>query len=150
MFDKGGIKLDFASDCKRCEECSEATKRPVGLWDGIDEHGNDVSGCFYDCDNTDCAINQDRSRKSAEEKINQISVAEQNKSSGTSAVMLRKKRHAANCSVRTAAEIAGISVSEYCAMECGRKGIPVIIYRGLSLVFKVMESMRRGMDNGAV
>lgn len=138
--------MDFASDCKRCEECSEVTKRPVGLWDGVDEHGNAVSGCFFDCDNTECAIHQERIRKIAEEKSKMDSVAKQNEAAGTSAAILRKLRRRANCTLRTAAEVSGMAIGEYSAMECGRKVIPMELFQFLRYVFINMIMLKEDVN----
>lgn len=134
--------MDFASDCKRCEECEELSKRVSGLWDGVDENGNDVSGCFYMCDNEECAIKQERDRKISEGKSERLRTIEQNEAAGTDAGKLRKMRRAANCTLRTAAEIAGISVGEYSAMECERKAIPINIFQYMMLIFTLVQELR--------
>lgn len=137
--------MDFANDCKRCEECEELSKRVSGLWDGVDENGNDVSGCFYVCDNSECAIKQERDRKISEGKSERLRTIEQNEAAGTDSRKLRKMRRDANCTLRTAAEIAGISVGEYSAMECERQVIPMNIFEGMRFVFMLMQKMR---ENG--
>lgn len=124
-----------SSDLKRCEECDEPTKRVSGFWDGADENGGDTSGCFYDCDNTECAIKQDRCSESAEETIFKLSVHAQNEAASTSAAQLRKMRLDAKVSVGTAATLAGVTVSEYSAMEAEKKPLPIDVYQTLRLAF---------------
>ena len=134
--------MDFASDCKRCEECEELSKRVSGLWDGVDENGNDVSGCFYVCDNEECAIKQERDRKISEKKSEWLRTIEQNKAAGTDAKVLRRARIKADCTLRTAAKLVGISPSEYSAMECERKAIPINIFQYMMLIFTLIQELR--------
>ena len=136
--------MNFAGDFKSCEECNEPTKRVCGLWDGVDEHGNDVSGCFYDCDNMECAIKQERCRKIADERANWLNIRAQNIANGTSAKELRKMRRKSKCSLGTAAVLAGVTISEYSAMEAEKKTLPMNIYQTLRLCFFNAIILARG------
>lgn len=44
----------------QCVTCSEASKKPDGVYHGIDENRKPFSGQMYHCDNFSCPINQAR------------------------------------------------------------------------------------------
>lgn len=140
------MNIMLESDEKRCRECTEPTKYISGFWDGADLNGNDTSGCFYDCNNIGCGIKMDRAIREAAAEDERQRIRVENADNGTDASTLVDMRKAAQCTLRTAAEIAGISPSDYSAMEQERKAIPSQLYNCLGYIFGFMQELR--FDNG--
>lgn len=140
------MNIMLESDEKRCQECTEPSKRIAGFWDGTDLNGDDTSGCFYVCDNGGCAIKIERDIRAAAAEDERQRIRVENADNGTDASTLVDMRKAAKCTLRTAADIVGISATEYSAMEQERKAIPSQLYNSLGYIFGIMQELR--CDNG--
>lgn len=135
------------SDEKCCRKCTEPTKHIAGFWDGVDPNGNDTSGCFYDCNNIGCGIKMDRVIREAAAEDERQRIRVENADNRTDASTLVDMRKAAQCTLRIAADIAGISVSEYSAMEQERKVIPSQLYNHLVYTFGIMKEDQDDVTN---
>ena len=140
------MNIMLESDEKRCRECTEPTKYISGFWDGSDLNGDDTSGCFYDCNNAGCAIKQERAIRAAAAEEERQRIRVETADNETDASTLVDMRKAAQCTLQTAADIAGISAAEYSAMEQERKVIPSQLYNSLGYIFGMMQELR--CDNG--
>lgn len=140
----------MVNDCfKHCEVCGEPTKKVAGLWDGIDpETGEPVYGCIYSCSNAECAIRIETLKKIEDDKAQKERVSVANWNNGTDPELLKNARIRLCFSMKTAADVIGVTAAEYSARENGRVPITKDEYVILMSLFHTIEETTKGKRCG--
>ncbi len=108
----------------RCVGCKEPTKFVAGFYDGPrGEHG-----CFYDCENEACAVNQIL-RCAESKEAQKMQIQEDNGRLGMYAGEIAALRKDVGLTIMQMSQMAGCSPAEYSAYEHERKKFDPEVYR---------------------
>ena len=103
----------------RCVGCKEPTKFVAGFYDGPrGEHG-----CFYDCENEACVVNQILRCAESKEAQKMMQIQEDNGRLGMYAGEIAALRKDVGLTIMQMSQMAGCSPAEYSAYEHERKKV---------------------------
>lgn len=109
----------------RCVGCKEPTKFVAGFYDGPrGEHG-----CFYDCENEACAVNQILRCAESKEAQKMMQIQEDNGRLGMYAGEIAALRKDVGLTIMQMSQMVGCSPAEYSAYEHERKKFDPEVYR---------------------
>jgi hypothetical protein len=109
----------------RCVGCKEPTKFVAGFYDGP----RGKHGCFYDCENEACAVNQILRCAESKEVQKMMQIQEDNGRLGMYAGEIAALRRDVGLTMMQMSQIAGCSPAEYSAYEHERKKFDPEVYR---------------------